>query len=40
MAERDPGVYDGAVAIDATLQMKEEGSQLGLSLAPQFPCCF
>lgn len=38
MAERDPALYAGAIAIGAALQVREGG--LGLSLQPQIPLLF
>ncbi len=40
IAERDKGPYDGAVAFDATLYIKESNSQVGLSLLPRIPLLF
>ncbi len=40
MAERDPGLYDGAVVFDATLYVKEPSMQVGLSLLPRIPLLF
>ena len=40
MAERDMGAYDGALAFDATLYIKETNSQVGLSLLPRIPLLF
>ncbi|MFY9923876.1 MAG: SAM hydroxide adenosyltransferase [Opitutaceae bacterium] len=40
MAERDKGLYDGAVAFDATLYIKEASSQVGLTLLPRIPLLF
>lgn len=40
MAERDPGLYDGAVVFDATLYVKEASMQVGLSLLPRIPLIF
>ena len=40
MAERDPGLYAGAVAIGAALQVREEGPNVGLRPQPQIPLLF
>jgi pimeloyl-ACP methyl ester carboxylesterase len=40
IAERDKGLYDGAVAFDATLYIKETNSQVGLTLQPRIPLLF
>jgi pimeloyl-ACP methyl ester carboxylesterase len=40
MAERDKGLYDGAVAFDPTLYVKEPNGQIGLSLLPRIPLLF
>ena len=40
VAERDPGLYDGAIAFDATLYVKEADAQLGLTLLPRIPLLF
>jgi pimeloyl-ACP methyl ester carboxylesterase len=40
MAERDKGAYDGAVAFDATLYVKDNKSLVGLSLLPTIPLLF
>ena len=43
IAERDRAdlpLYAGAIAIGAALQVKEDGSRLGLSLQPQIPLLF
>ena len=43
MAERDPGdpaPYAGAVAIGASLELRENGGSLGLSLTPKIPLLF
>lgn len=43
VAERDPGdpaPYAGAVAISASLELRENGGSLGLSLTPKIPLLF
>jgi pimeloyl-ACP methyl ester carboxylesterase len=40
MAERDPGLYHGAVVFDATLYAKETNMTIGLSLLPRIPLLF
>jgi pimeloyl-ACP methyl ester carboxylesterase len=40
MAERDKGPYQGAVAFDATLYVKETDAKVGLSLLPRIPLLF
>jgi pimeloyl-ACP methyl ester carboxylesterase len=40
MAERDKGAYDGAIAFDATLYVKEPNGQVGISLLPRIPLLF
>jgi pimeloyl-ACP methyl ester carboxylesterase len=40
MAEREKGLYDGAVVFDATLYVKEPNAQVGLSLLPRIPLLF
>ena len=40
MAEREPGLYAGAIAIGAALSAKESDMTLGLSLQPQIPLLF
>ena len=43
MAERDradPPLYAGAIAIGAALQVKEDGTHVGLNLEPQIPLLF
>jgi len=40
ISEREKGLYDGAIAFDATLYIKEANSQVGLSLQPRIPLLF
>jgi pimeloyl-ACP methyl ester carboxylesterase len=40
MAERDKGLYDGAVVFDAALYSKETDMKVGLSLLPRIPLLF
>jgi pimeloyl-ACP methyl ester carboxylesterase len=40
MAERDPGLYDGAIAFDPTMYVKEPNGEIGLSLLPRIPLLF
>ena len=40
IAERERGLYDGAVAFDATLYINEANSQVGLTLQPRIPLLF
>lgn len=40
MSERDPGPYQGAVAFDPTLYIKETNSSAGLTLLPRIPLLF
>jgi pimeloyl-ACP methyl ester carboxylesterase len=40
MAERDKGLYDGAVVFDAALYSKESDMKVGLSLLPRIPLLF
>jgi pimeloyl-ACP methyl ester carboxylesterase len=37
MAERDKGLYDGAIAFDPTFYVKEQNGQIGISLLPRIP---
>jgi pimeloyl-ACP methyl ester carboxylesterase len=37
MAERDKGLYDGAIAFDPTFYVKETSGQIGISLLPRIP---
>ena len=39
-AREDPPLYDGAVAIGAALDIKEGGSNIGVSLQPRIPLLF
>ena len=40
MAERDKGAYDGAIALDPTLYVKEPNGLVGISLLPRIPLLF
>ena len=40
MAERDRGLYSGAIAIGAALEVKEDNTPIGLNLQPQIPLLF
>lgn len=40
IAERDNGLYQGAVAFDPTLYIKDANSNLGLTLLPRIPLLF
>jgi pimeloyl-ACP methyl ester carboxylesterase len=40
MAERDKGLYDGAIAFDPTLYVKEQNGLVGISLLPRIPLLF
>ncbi len=40
IAERETGLYDGAVAFDATLYINEVNTQVGLTLQPRIPLLF
>lgn len=40
MAERDKSLYDGAIAYDPTLHLKQQSSKFGLSLLPRIPLLF
>lgn len=40
IAERERGLYDGAVAFDATLYINEVNTQVGLTLQPRIPLLF
>jgi pimeloyl-ACP methyl ester carboxylesterase len=40
MAEREKGLYDGAVVFDAALYSKESDMKVGLSLLPRIPLLF
>jgi pimeloyl-ACP methyl ester carboxylesterase len=40
IAEREPALYDGAVAIDPTLYIKDPKALVGISLLPRIPLLF